>query len=88
METETFEVESFSLGDKLAGDKIVFKSLEDLNRAYKEIDNGRDIYICHEGEITILPYRMLSTKLYDGSITLSAMKTTEKSNEKLEDKGE
>ena len=71
---ETYEVEDFSLGSRTQGDRIVFKSLEDMERAYREIDNGNDIYIEKEGYITKLLHQMISAKIYDGTITLSAKK--------------
>lgn len=70
---EAYEVEDFSLGDKTEGDRIVFKSLKDMEQAYKDIDNGNDIYVkTDDGLITKLLNQMLSTKIYDGSIKLSA----------------
>ena len=69
----TFDVEEVSLGDKMKGDRIVFKTREDLEQALKEIDNGRDIYAVEEdGTATLLLNRMINTKVYDGSIKLSA----------------
>ena len=78
MNVNEYAVESFSLGDKISADKIVFKSLEDLNEALKDIDNGNDIYLVKEGEITILPHRMISAKIYEGSITLCARRNKKK----------
>lgn len=69
-----FNVEVLLLGDKIQGDRIVFKSMDELHRAYKEIDNGNDIYVVVDGVITLLPHRMLNTKIYEGSIALSARK--------------
>ena len=69
---EAYEVVNFSLGDKVQGDIIVFKSIEDMEKAYKDIDNGKDIYIQKEGVITKLLHQMVSTKIYDGTIMLSA----------------
>ncbi|MFH1454202.1 MAG: hypothetical protein ABIH00_09555 [Armatimonadota bacterium] len=67
-----YEVEEFSLGDKLKTDKIVFKTLEDLEQAYGDIDNGRSIYVSKDGLITKLLHQMISSKIYEGSILLSA----------------
>ena len=39
---KVYEVEDFSLGDKHKGDRIIFKSLNDMEKAYGDIDNGRD----------------------------------------------
>ena len=70
---KTYEVEEISLGDVGQGDRLVFKSHEDIEDARKEIDNGKDIYVqTNDGLETLLPHRMLTAKLYDGSIKLSA----------------
>lgn len=71
---ETYEVEDFSIGSRTIGDRIIFRSLDDMERAYKDIDNGKDIYIEKEGYITKLLHQMISAKIYDGKITLSAKK--------------
>ena len=68
-----YEVEEISLGDIDKGDRIIFKSHEDLVEARKEIDNGKDIYVqTEDGLETLLPFRMITAKLYEGSIKLSA----------------
>ncbi len=73
-----FEVEELSIGEKLKGDKIVFKSKEDLERVYKEIDNAKDIYVIEsDGTLTLLLNRVINTKIYDMSIKLSARITKE-----------
>lgn len=77
METETYQVEEFFLGSRTQGDKIIFKSIEDMERAYRDIDNGRDIYVEKEGVITKLLHQMVSAKIYDGTILLSAKKRGE-----------
>lgn len=74
-EVKTFQVESISLGSKVDGDRIVFKSLQDLENAYKEIDLGKDIYVQDkDGFITKLLHQMISAKIYAGTILLSARK--------------
>ena len=60
------------MGSKSQGDQIVFASLEDMEQAYKDIDNGRDIYIEKDGIVTKLLQPMLTSRIYDGSIVLSA----------------
>lgn len=73
MEKSVYEVEELSLGDKLKGDKIIFKSLKDLEQAYKDIDNGDNIYIkTPDGLITKILNQMINSKVYEGSIILSA----------------
>lgn len=70
---KVYRVAAFSLGDKHQGDKIVFNSLEDMEQAYNDVDNGLDIYVkTEEGEVTKLLHQMINTKIYDGSIRLSA----------------
>ena len=69
-----YNVEDFKIGDKLEGDNIVFKTIEDMEAAYKDIDNGNDIYIVKDGVVTKLLHRMINTKIYDGTITLRARK--------------
>jgi hypothetical protein len=68
MAQKSYKVESFRLGSKNQGDQIVFATIEDMEQAYKDIDNGRDIYIEKDG----LLQPMLTSKIYDGSIVLSA----------------
>jgi len=67
-----YNVVDFSLGDKTEGDKIVFQSVDDLEKAYKDIDNGKDIYVVKDALVTKLLHQMISGKIYDGSIRLSA----------------
>jgi hypothetical protein len=72
MAKKTYLVESFRIGSKSEGDQIVFASIEDMEQAYKDIDNGRDIYIEKDGVCTKLLQPMLTSKIYDGTIVLSA----------------
>lgn len=68
-----YKVKEISIGDKVEGDRIVFSSLADLEQAYKDIDNQLDIYVKEEdGTITKLLNRVINTKVYDGTIKLSA----------------
>jgi len=83
MEKPVYAVEEFSLGDKVKGDRIVFTSLKDLEQAYKDIDNGGDIYLrTPDGLITKILNQMINSKIYEGSITLSAR---QRKNEKIGD---
>ena len=75
---ETYNVLEFSLGSKTQGDRIVFSSIDDMETAYKDIDNGKDVYIEKDGIITKLLHQMISAKIYDGNITLSAKKGEQK----------
>ena len=70
---EVYNVEELSLGDKEIGDKIIFTSFRDMELAYKEIDNGRNIYVkTEDGLITKILNQMVTSKIYEGSIKLSA----------------
>ena len=72
MAATIYDVVDFNLGDKQKGDHITFKSINDMEEAYKAIDNGNDIYIKKEGLVTKLLGRMINTKVYDGTLRLSA----------------
>ena len=72
MAQKSYKVESFRIGNKEQGDQIVFATLEDMEQAYKDIDNGKDIYIEKDGIVTKLLQPMLTSRIYDGSIVLSA----------------
>jgi hypothetical protein len=69
---KAYKVDSFRIGSKTQGDQIVFASVEDMEQAYKDIDNGRDIYIEKDGVVTKLLQPMLTSRIYDGTIVLSA----------------
>ena len=68
-----FEVDEVSLGDMNKGDFIIFKTTKDLIEARQEIDNAKDIFVVTEDNVTtLLPYKMIYQKFYDGRIKLSA----------------
>ena len=67
-----YEVAEFRLGDRKEGDIIIFASVEDMENAYKDIDNGKDIYIKKDGIVTKILQQMITNKIYDGTIVLSA----------------
>lgn len=70
---KTFEVDEISLGESNKGDRIVFKSIEDLQAAREEVDNGKGLFVMTpDGLITEFPHRMIYQKIYDGTIKLSA----------------
>lgn len=70
--TPEFEVTEISIGDKVKGDFIVFKSRQDLIRAMKEIDNARDIFVMEpDGTGTLLLNRVINPMVYDMRIKLS-----------------
>lgn len=81
---KVYEVEDFSLGDKREGDRIIFKSLNDMEKAYGDIDNGRDIYVQEaDGLITKILNNAINAKVYEGSIKLSARATENENVEKV-----
>lgn len=69
---ETYEVIEMTVGNKTDKEKIVFMNTDDLERAYKEIDEGRDIYVSKDGEVTRILHQMISAKIYNGQILLCA----------------
>jgi hypothetical protein len=70
---KTFDVEEIFLGEVGKGDRIIFHSIEDLQSARTEIDDGKGIFVrTPDGLITELPHRMIYQKIYDGTIKLSA----------------
>ena len=70
---EVYDVAELSLGERTEGARIVFKSLEDMEQAYKDIDNGKNIYVkTEDGLITKILNQMITNKIYDGTIRLSA----------------
>jgi len=72
MAQKAYKVEGFRIGSRSMGDQIVFSTLEDMEQAYKDIDNGKDIYIEKDGVVTKLLHPMLASRIYDGTIVLSA----------------
>lgn len=70
-----YAVEELILGDKAHGDRIIFHTIEDLESAYRDLSDGKDIYVEKEGIITLLPQRMISGRVYDGTLVLTAMKS-------------
>ena len=67
-----FDVVEISIGDKIKGDYIIFKTREDLMNAMKEIDNGRDIFVIEgDGTGTLLLNRVINPMVYDMRIKLS-----------------
>ena len=72
IKTLIFDIVESTLGRKEGVEEITFKSEEDLEEAYRQIDLGYDIKVVKQGVMTILPHRMLSSKIYDGTLKLSA----------------
>jgi len=67
-----YGVEEISVGDKQKKDIIVFKSVDDMERAYTDIDNGKNIYVEKDGLVTKLLNQMITSKVYEGKIQISA----------------
>lgn len=75
MENEkVYEAEEISLGDAQNKNRIVFKSVEELNKAYVDIDNGREIYVrdLRDGLVTKILNQMITSGVYEGKIQLCA----------------
>lgn len=69
-----YSVEELILGDKSHGDKIVFHTIEDLESAYRDLSDGKDIFVEKEGIVTLLPQRMIAGRVYDGTLVLTAIR--------------
>lgn len=52
--------------------KIVFSSINDLEEAHNQINDGKDIYIVVGSEAIKLLNQDISPKIYDGTIKLAA----------------
>ena len=68
-----FHINQLKLDQSSDTQKIVFDSIEDLERAHQEINDGKDIYVVFEGEVIKLLNQELSSKVYDGRIKLAAV---------------
>lgn len=73
-----YSIEELILGDKARGDKIIFRTIEDLESAYRDLNDGKDIYVEKEDIVTLLPHRMIAGRLYDGTLVLTAIKAEKK----------
>ncbi len=69
-----YSVEELILGDKDKRDKIIFQTIDDLESAYRDLSDGKDIFVEKEGIITLLPQRMISGRVYDGTLVLTAIR--------------
>mgnify|MGYP001397519713 FL=1 len=77
MGMSTYEVEEYLLG-KQTENKIVFKTVEDMDKAYKDIDNGNDICIVKDGVVIKLLHQLINAKVYDGTLLLCAKQAPKK----------
>jgi len=73
----SYNVEEYVLG-KPSENKIVFKTVEDMNEAYKDLDNGKDICIVKDGIVIKLLHQLISTKVYDGTLLFCAKEGVKK----------
>ena len=72
---ETYGVDEFVLGDKKSANKIIFSSVDEMERACKDIDEGKDIYLLgKDNNIIKILHQMVSSKIYDGQIIIGAKK--------------
>ena len=70
---ETYGVDEFILGDKQSANKIIFSSVDEMEMACKDIDEGKDIYLLgKDGNIIKILHQMVSSKIYDGQIIIGA----------------
>jgi len=66
-----YNVDEYTLG-KPSENKIIFKTVEDMNMAYKDLDNGNDICIVKDGVVIKLLHQLINTKVYDGTLLFCA----------------
>ena len=50
-EIRTFHIQELNLDQTAATQKIVFDSIDDLERAHREINDGKDIYVILGDEV-------------------------------------
>jgi hypothetical protein len=70
--SKMYHIEELDLNQGSSSQKIVFASLQDLEQAHAEINDGKDIYVVLGQEIVKLLNQELSSKVYDGRIKLAA----------------
>ena len=67
-----FHIREMDMAQSSTAQKIVFDSIEDLEQAHREINDGKDIYVVLGDEVIKLLNQELSSKVYDGRIKLAA----------------
>ena len=73
-----YEVIEYSIGDRSAEkERIVFKTVEDMRSANQDIKDGVDFEVRVPDDklgnlIIVVPVKQISTKVYEGKITLAA----------------
>jgi len=72
VKTHMFHIHEMDMDQSSTAQKIVFDSIEDLEQAHREINDGKDIYVVLGDEVIKLLNQELSSKVYDGRIKLAA----------------
>lgn len=67
-----FHIHEMNLERTDVAQKIVFDSIEDLEQAHRDINDGKDVYVVLGDEVIKLLNQELSSKVYDGRIKLAA----------------
>ena len=82
MQPKAYKVEELRIGDKTQTNRIVFASLEEMELAHKDLDNGKNIYVREpDGMVTKILHQMVSYRIYEGTLLLSARPDKEKKEE-------
>jgi hypothetical protein len=72
LDRKVYSVESISLGNISKENYIIFGTQKEMEEAYREIDNGKDIYVKCQNEIIMLLNKNVAPKIYDGTVLLKA----------------
>ena len=76
---KAYKVEEMRIGDKAQANRIVFATLEDMEQAYKDLDNGKNILVQEpDGLVTKILHQMVSSRIYEATLLLSARPDEEK----------
>lgn len=79
MQAKAYKVEEMRIGDKAQANRIVFATLEDMEQAYKDLDNGKNILVQEpDGLVTKILHQMVSSRIYEATLLLSARPDEEK----------
>jgi len=79
---KAYKVEEMRIGDKAQANRIVFASLEEMEQAYKDLDNGKNILVQEpDGLVTKILHQMVSSRIYEATLLLSARPDEEKKEE-------
>jgi len=82
MQAKAYKVEEMRIGDKAQANRIVFATLEDMEQAYKDLDNGKNILVQEpDGLVTKILHQMVSSRIYEATLLLSARPDEEKKEE-------